>query len=323
MAHWPRALILAVFLSLTGLAQAPASKSALDKATMEAYLRHLNAWGPQVTLQIDDPVPSPLLDGFFDVHIKATMGPRSGEITYLVSADGRKIVQANVFDINWNPFRDELAKLKTDGAPSFGTPGATVVIVMFSDFECGYCKQQAEVLRQNVLKDYPKQVRVYFKDYPLQAIHPWAKDAAIAGRCIYRQKSENFWDVHDFYFEKQSEITPENLKAKTLEFAKSKGWDNAALASCIDNKATAAEVEKSAAEGVGMGINSTPTMFVNGRRITSMTDWPTLKTMIDNELEYQKTAKNAGEDCGCDLSLPVAPGTPVKPTPTLTPTPKK
>ena len=54
-----------------------------------------------------------------------------------------------------------------------------------------------------------------------------------------------------------------------------------------------------------------------------MTDWPTLKAMIDNELEYQKTAKNAGEDCGCDLSLPVAPGTPAKPTPTLTPTPKK
>lgn len=323
MAHRPRALVLTVFLSLTALAQTPAPKSALDKATMEAYLRHLNVWGPQVTLQIDDPVPSPLLDGFFDVHIKATMGPRSGEITYLVSGDGRKIVQANVFDINWNPFRDELAKLKTEGAPGFGTPGATVVIVMFSDFECGYCKQQAEVLRKNVLKDYPKQVRVYFKDYPLQAIHPWAKDAAIAARCIYRQKPENFWDVHDFYFEKQSEITAENLKAKTLEFAKSKGWNGAALASCIDGKATAPEIEKSTAEGVAMGINSTPAMFVNGRRITSMTDWPTLKGMIDNELEYQKTAKNAGEDCGCDLSLPVAPGTPVKPTPTLTPTPKK
>jgi len=214
VAHWPRALTLAAFLSLQALAQTPAPKSALDKATMEAYLRHLNVWGPQVTLQIDDPTPSPLLDGFFDVHIKATMGPRSGEITYLVSGDGRKIVQANVFDINWNPFREDLAKLKTDGAPGFGTPGATVVIVMFSDFECSYCKQQAEVLRKNLLKDYPKQVRVYFKDYPLQAIHPWAKDAAIAARCIYREKTENFWDVHDFYFEKQSEITPENLKRR-------------------------------------------------------------------------------------------------------------
>jgi hypothetical protein len=50
-------------------------------------------------------------------------------------------------------------------------------------------------------------------------------------------------------------------------------------------------------------VDRTPTLFVNGRRIASSIDWPNLKSVIDFELEYQKTAKNAGENCGCDTSL--------------------
>jgi hypothetical protein len=49
---------------------------------------------------------------------------------------------------------------------------------------------------------------------------------------------------------------------------------------------------------------STPTLFVNGRRLPSQVGWPDLRTIIDQEIEYQKTAKNAGEDCGCELKLP-------------------
>ena len=61
---------------------------------------------------------------------------------------------------------------------------------------------------------FPTQVRVYFKDFPLEPIHPWAKPAAIAGRCVFRQKPAAFWDFHDWIFEHQGEITVENLKDK-------------------------------------------------------------------------------------------------------------
>lgn len=312
MAHWPRALVFGFLFAAASYSQdAPKpAPSALDKTTMETYLRHLNLWSPQVKVQIDDPVPSPTLPDFYDVHIKATLGDRSGEITYLVSKDGRKILQANVFDIGWNPFREDLAKLKTEGQPSLGTPGSTVVLVLFSDFQCSFCKQQAEVLRAHLVKEYPKQVRLYFKDFPLEPIHPWAKPAAIASRCVFQQKPTAFWDIHDFLFGKQAEITAENLKATVLEFGSSKGLDGVRLSACVDSKATLPEVERNIAEGKTLSVNATPTMFVNGRRLPSMTDWPSLKMIIDNELEYQKTAKNAGEDCGCDLSLPAAPKLP-------------
>ena len=88
-----------------------------------------------------------------------------------------------------------------------------------------------------------------------------------------------------------------------------------------DTKATSAEVEKEIAEGRALDISGTPTIFVNGRRISQTIDWPNLKNIIDSEIEYQKTAKNAGDDCGCEVKLDV-PGLPAK-SPVIVPGKKK
>jgi hypothetical protein len=63
-------------------------------------------------------------------------------------------------------------------------------------------------------------------------------------------------------------------------------------------------VTKNFAEGRALEINSTPTIFVNGRRLAGSVSWDQLKQIIEYEIEYQKTAKNAGENCGCELKLP-------------------
>jgi protein-disulfide isomerase len=285
----------------TPSAKAPA-KSALDKATLEAYIRHLFVWGPQITVSIGDPENAPM-PGFKQVKIHAAAGNASQDEIFYISNDGQKVLRGQVFDIKDNPFRPELQKLKTELEPSFGTPGAPVVLVLFSDFQCSFCKEEAKMLRDNLLSAYPKQVRVFFKDFPLEQIHPWAKPAAIAGQCIFTQNAPAFWDYHDWIYDKQAEITPENLKDKALEFAKSKQIDSLQLARCIDSRATEAAVNKDIAEGRDLNVQSTPTVFVNGRRVTGRTDWNTLRSIIDYEIEYQKTAKNAGEDCGCDVSL--------------------
>jgi hypothetical protein len=98
------------------------------------------------------------------------------------------------------------------------------------------------------------------------------------------------------------------------------------LGACIDNKATQAEVEKEIAEAQALDVAGTPTMFINGRRIPQTIDWPNLKIIIDTEIEYQKTAKNAGDDCGCEVKLDI-PGMPQSQTPGVAPsgppTPKK
>ena len=159
-----------------------------------------------------------------------------------------------------------------------------------------------------IIKDlpetFPSEVRVYFKDFPLEAIHPWAKNAAIAGRCVFRQKPAAFWTFHDWIFEHQNEISQENLKDKVSDWSKSTGLEPIQLGACMDDKAVAAEVEKSVLEGRALGINSTPTLFVNGRRLVGQAPWPQLKQVIQHEIEYAKT-HGSGEKC-CEVKLPFA-----------------
>jgi protein-disulfide isomerase len=211
-----------------------------------------------------------------------------------------------IYNINQNPFKEDLDKLKVDLSPSFGTPGAPVVIVMFGDFECPACKAEAEAIRQNALKTFPKEVRIYFKDFPLESIHPWAKPAAIAGRCVFRQSPAAFWKYFDWMYAHQPDITPENLKSKVLEFAKTEpDLDGMQFGRCLDSKATEAEVDASVAQGRSLRINGTPTTFVNGRRLTDAFPWPNFEQLINQELDYQKTAKDAGEKC-CEIQIPSA-----------------
>jgi protein-disulfide isomerase len=314
-------MLRSFFLTLAAalLLAAPVSaqkqkKSALDKAVLEAYVRHLYVLKSEIKVQVADPKPSQV-EGFVEVVVHASLGDASQDFPFLVSKDGSKILQAVVYDTNSNPFKSDLDKLRTELQPSLGTPGAPVVLVAFSNFECPYCKNEAAMLRQNLLATYPTQVRLYAKDFPLPAIHLWDKAAAIAGRCVFRQDTSAYWSYSDWIFAHQADITAANLKDTVMKWAKEqKDIDVLKLGQCMDTKATEAEVDQNAAEGRALEITGTPTLFVNGRRIPQSIDWTNLRAIIDYEIEYQKTAKNAGEDCGCDLKLD-APGTPQKTLP--------
>jgi protein-disulfide isomerase len=279
-------------------------KPTIDKPKLEAYIRHLFVWPPPIEVTVGDPLPAPM-PGFYQVQIRGSQGEASQEETFYVSKDGQKMIRGTVFDVAQNPFKADLDKIKTDYQPSIGTPGAPVVLVEFSDFECPFCRQQAKMLHEELLKAYPKEVRLYYLDFPLESLHPWAKPAAMIGRCIFHQNASAFWGFHDWIFENQEQIMPENLKEKTLEFAKGKGIDADQLSKCMDTHATEDEVTRTRNAGKDLEINSTPTMFVNGRRMVGTVQWADLKRVIDFEIEYQKTAKNAGEDCGCSVQLPM------------------
>jgi len=280
-------------------------KAQIDKTRIEAYVRHLFVWPPPIEIAVDDPQPGPV-PGFYEVKIHASQGNAGQDETFYVSKDGQKIVRGDFYDLAKNPFKQNLDKIKTEFQPSIGTPGAPVVLVEFSDFECPFCREEAKVLRENLIQTYPKEVRLYFMNFPLESLHPWAKDAAIASRCIFHQNASAFWDFHDWIFDHQDELTISTLKGRILEAMKGKdGIDEAQLSSCIDSKSTEAEVQATRDLGHSLDVNSTPTMFVNGRRMGGTVRWEDLKRVIDFEIDYQKSAKNAGEDCGCSVALPM------------------
>lgn len=288
----------------TVLCAAETSKTALDKSTFESYVRHLLLVDPRVQMNIDNPKASPV-PGLDEVDVHLTFNGASQDHVFYVSKNGQEVVYGKMFNINKSPFQADLDKIKTDVSPSFGAAGAPLVIVMYADFQCPACKEEAKTLRENVVKNYPTQVRVYFKDFPLTQIHPWAKSAAIAGRCIFRQNATKFWDFYDWIYDHQTEITAENMKDKVLEFAKSKDLDTLQIARCIDNRSTEADIDKEMAEAKALNIDQTPTMFINGRRIPGAVPWQNLKPLLDAELEYQKSATEAAEKC-CEIKIPTA-----------------
>ncbi len=233
-------LLLTCFslLAQTKPSAAPAAqKSALDKATLESYLRNVELWVPQVTVKVDDAKPSSEIPGFFDVWVHASYNSATKDELYYISKDGHTIIKGAVYDINRNPFQANIDKLKTDGAPGFGPAAAPVTLVVFSDFQCPFCKEEAQVLRGNIASAFPDKVRVYFKDFPLESIHPWARTAALAGGVHQQQNPAAFWDFFDWVYQNQEQIGLDNISGKLQQFAMDKNLDGVQLGRCIDTKA--------------------------------------------------------------------------------------
>jgi protein-disulfide isomerase len=300
---------LYLLLPLTAFAQSsPVTVTiapAFDKAKLETYLRHLEVWPPSINMKIDDPKPVADMPGFNKVGVHLSYNDAHLDTSYLISNDGQKIFKGEIFDINKSPFQANLDKIKTDQQPSFGAPaGAPVTLAVFGDFECPYCKEEASVLRQNIPAMFGDKVRVYFMDFPLESIHPWSRAAAIAGRCVLKQGESAFWKYHDWIYEKQTEITPETYNAKLMEWAGQSGVDPVQLGRCVDGKTTDAEVTRTQEMGHSLGVDGTPTLFLNGRKLMDQNaQWSTLQQLIALEIDHQAKVKEDAEKC-CVVEIP-------------------
>lgn len=156
-----------------------------------------------------------------------------------------------------------------EGLPRRGNPDGAITIIEFSDFQCPYCTRGAKTVEE-ILEKYPNDVNFVFKHFPL-GFHPWAKPAAIASNCAGNQNDDAFWLLHDKFFEKQKELNPGNVMAKSKEFLADAKIDLAKWSDCAENqesseyKAAAASVDADMAFGQKMGVSGTPGFFVNGR----------------------------------------------------------
>jgi protein-disulfide isomerase len=278
-------ILAVIWLCACQLAWAASGKGALDKATFEKYLRHLELFRGDVTFHIDDPQPSKYLPGFSEVLVHLIFNSAEKDELFYISSDGQTILRGDVFSLGKSPFQANLDRLTLADQPSFGPTDAPVTIVEFGDFECPDCKMEAPVLRRDLAESMGGKVRVYFKNFPLESVHPWARAAAIAGRCVYRQGQPAFWKFYDWIYDQQEEITGDNLNAKVLAWAGDNSVDTSKLGQCLDTKATEPEVDRSIAEGRALGVSGTPTLFINGRKIGGLL-WPDLQLVINKELEY-------------------------------------
>lgn len=183
-------------------------------------------------------------------------------------------------------FKQPAVKMDPGNRPMWGKPGAPVVIVEFSDFECPYCGRAAHFLKP-ALADYQEDIAFYFANYPLDQscnpnikhkMHEHACNAAKAVVCAGQQGK--FWALHDILFEHQQELEMKNLK----KFAGEAGLDGSQIASCIKDPATNKIVLQDIALGKTLGVEGTPTIFVNGRKLEGWSHPEILKGVIEEEL---------------------------------------
>jgi len=119
-----------------------------------------------------------------------------------------------------------------------------------------------------------------YKNFPL-SIHPWAESGALASECALKQSPDEFWKMYDFLFQNQSSITLDNLKEKAQTVS---GLDAAAFGECFDKKAALDAVKADEAEAAAVGVRSTPTFFINGRKLEGAVPFENFKTVIDQAL---------------------------------------
>jgi len=268
---------------------APAAPSPTQR-NIEAYLRHLYAFGPDVLLVVGTPRESPV-EGLLETTIDLTIGENKQTVKFYLSRDGKYLFRGDLSDMTKDPLAESRAQIQMKDAPSMGDTKAAVTIVEYSDFECPVCRSLHDVLR-GMLPNYAGKVRLVFKDFPLEQLHPWARTAAIAGRCAYQQDPQAFWKMYDFIYDNQEIISAANAWTKMTDYAGQSGLDADAFKACMAGPEAGAAVNASRANGQLLDVNSTPTVFVNGRRLVGA-DPHLLEQYINYELAQLKLGKPA------------------------------
>jgi predicted DsbA family dithiol-disulfide isomerase len=174
--------------------------------------------------------------------------------------------------------------IETAGYPTIGPANAPITIVEFSDFECPFCGGLFPTLKQ-VEKDYADKLRVVYREFPLNSIHPHAEKAAEAALCAFEQ--QHFWEFHDSMFGNQRELNVDDLKKRAVDMK----LDTQKFNECIDSGREVPAIQKDIQEGARAGVTGTPAMFINGRFLSGNQPYQAIKDVIEDELERKQAAK--------------------------------
>lgn len=168
-------------------------------------------------------------------------------------------------------------QVPSEGEPSLGPAAAPVTIVEFNDFQCPFCQRVQPTLKE-LLKAYPTQVRLVFRDFPLAQIHKDARKAAEAARCAAEQGK--FWQYHDVLYANVGKQRESDLRRYALDL----GLEEPRFTQCLASGQHAGAIERGLSDGRRLGVTGTPTFFVNGVPLVGAQPLAEFKSAVDREL---------------------------------------
>jgi protein-disulfide isomerase len=239
----------------------------------------------QITISVGAPTAGKV-PGYDDLAITLLGGSHPSTHEFLISKDRKTLAHMEKYDVS----QDLMAKIDMKGRAVRGNPNAKVTIVNFDDFQCPFCSRMHANLFANVFKDYADKVKVVYKDYPLVEIHPWAMHAAIDGNCLAEQNNEAYWDFADYVHANQKLVAGasrtdaySNLDNAAKGQAQKHQLDEGKLQACVQKQDESA-IRASMAEGDKLGVDSTPTLFINGERFTGAVPEQELRAVLNRAL---------------------------------------
>lgn len=280
--------MLALSAARTPAQQQPSGPTAYPslQKSVEAFLRNFYALGPDVQITVGTPKEIGA-SGLSELAIDVKTPEGSDNVKMFITKDGRYLIRGEVSDLTSDPLAENRAKIQTANSPVLGDPNAPITVVEYADFECPVCRSLHDAMR-GLLPKYP-QVKLVFKDFPLDNLHPWARTAAIAGRCAYHEDPKAFWKLYDLIYDNQDIISASDVYQKMQDYASRAGLNADTFKSCMASPQAAAEVNANTENAKLLDVRSTPTLFVNGRRLVGA-DPHALQQYIDYDLARPKSA---------------------------------
>ncbi|MGA2598970.1 MAG: thioredoxin domain-containing protein [Bryobacteraceae bacterium] len=203
-----------------------------------------------------------------------------------------RLLSRELFNTNIDPelersesARKAMGQLMEGEYAARGTPNAPVTMVLFSDFQCPYCKRMKELIDAEPLIRLGDSVRLVFRHMPM-AQHAWAQHAAEAAACAEFQSSSVFWALHDRLFENQDTITASDASRRIDDLATGvPGVDVRGFQECLKRQMSLGTVVRDTEMGKRLGVVATPTVFLNGLQLPGVRNGAELHHYLSDALK--------------------------------------
>ncbi len=276
---------LVLVMVCVGMAQQKAATKSKDAAppvptfstrlpseeTVNAFMKQMFGYDPSVSWKIAAIRPA-AAEGLSEVLVVISNSQGQQSSRLYVTQDGEHAVIGDVIPFGAHPFTaaKDLLDKGIEG-PSRGPADAPVTVVEFSDLQCPHCKEAQPTIDKLMAEE--KNARLVFQNFPLQS-HDWAIKAAEYGDCVGRASADGFWKYVASVYAAQTDITAANADEKLTALAEQAGVKGADTAACAAKPETLTRVQHSIALGLSLEVTGTPTLFVNGRKISNVAGLP-------------------------------------------------